>query len=636
MPMIDDETTQLRPDWQVAPDPFLSKGSGSLRASLDELQARLAVPARYEVIEELGRGGMGIVYKVRDIQTCEIVALKILKPEIAGDPLMRENLRKEVCLARKVTHKNVCRIHEFSRSETTACISMEYVDGESLLSKLQRRGALDHVVAVEIGRQICSGVREAHSQGIIHRDLKPANVVIAEDKTVKIMDFGVARHSREAADTTGELAGTPAYMSPEQLEMKPVGPATDIYAIGLMLYEMVTGEPVFTSDNPVELAFQHIRQEPARPTRIVPGIPARLETAILKCLEKDPENRFSTAEELGAALEKSIAPVLVPNKPIVNLEPAKAVVQKVGHETMADLRLLGEKIRVATRHSARVARPLLEKWLAEIRSANWRPLPAARLQMTGAIGAMLLSMVIVWGVRAQHQRLAPRRVAGAAQAAVAPTRMSESSDSLSAQLAPPEPPSLFNLKEFDFGAKSAADDASQAPDGLSSVSRSSDTAAPPPNVSPARAAIASAKTASRHSSKAFAVTAEALRATPSQSASVTASDPSDIPLDRPANFSTVLTAFEPNTTTAKQVEAAAPATESSATYLEVGSFNDAVWAEDAVSKLSQLGFSAVEVHKTHLWAQSYHVEVGPYRTLGDLESAEQQLSAKGFKPHAVK
>jgi serine/threonine protein kinase len=627
MPLIDDETTQLRPDWQVAPDAFFSKGTGGLRASLDELQARLAVPARFEVIEELGRGGMGIVYKVRDIQTCEIVALKILKPEIAGDPLMRENLRKEVCLARKVTHKNVCRIHEFSRSETTACISMEFVDGESLLSKLQRRGALDHVVAVGIARQICEGVHEAHSQGITHRDLKPANVVIAEDKTVKIMDFGVARHCREAAETVGELAGTPAYMSPEQLEMKPVGPATDIYAIGLMLYEMVTGGPAFTSDNPVDLALQHLRQEPPRPSKIAPGIPARLETAILKCLEKDPASRFASAEELSAALEKSIAPIVTPSKPIVNLEPAKAVVQKVGHETIADLRLLGQKIKIASQHSVRVTQPILEKWINQIRAIDWKQLPDAKFQIAGGVAAVFLTATIAWTVAAKHQNQSTRHGSVPAQTALASTSAVDSATSLPAQLPVPEPPSLFNLKEFDFDAKVSSVDADQAPDNTDDVTRLKST-----NL--AHLTLASVKTSPRRSSPPMRSAGAQSAAAPAPQSTVTA-DVNELPLEGPSNYPTVLAALEP-TSTAKQNAQPQPAIQPGATYLEVGSFNDALWADNAVTKLSQLGFSALAVHKTHLWAQSYHVQVGPYETLAELETAEQQLSAKGFKPRAVK
>ncbi|MGH9572362.1 MAG: serine/threonine-protein kinase, partial [Candidatus Acidiferrales bacterium] len=338
MPIINDDTTILSSGPRL--EDVCANGSGGLRASLDALQARLAIPARFEVIEELGRGGMGIVYRVRDIETCEVVAIKILKPEIAADPAMRESLRKEVCLARKVTHKNVCRIHEFTRSETTACISMEYVSGETLLSKLQRRGAIPPVDAVEIAVQICAGLGEAHAQGIIHRDLKPANVVIAHDKTVKIMDFGVARKSVDAASATEDLAGTPAYMSPEQLEMKPVTFQTDIYSLGMILFEMVTGTQAFTAENAVELALLQLRQEPPRPSSIVPAIPTRLDSAILRCLRKDPTERFPSVGELSAALEKAVAPVTAPARPPMEykyFQAASVVLQRVVNAALPEV-----------------------------------------------------------------------------------------------------------------------------------------------------------------------------------------------------------------------------------------------------------------------------------------------------------
>src|ERR1700730_13228314 len=162
-----------------------------------EVRERLAgpssIPSRYEVLSQVGNGGMGVVYKVRDLETDEIVALKILKPEIARDPAVQENFKRELCLARKITHKNVCRIHDFSRSNGTAYASMELIEGESLLSRLNRVGALPVSEAFEIARQICAGLQEAHAQGIVHRDLKPANIMLDRSGTVKIMDFGVAR-----------------------------------------------------------------------------------------------------------------------------------------------------------------------------------------------------------------------------------------------------------------------------------------------------------------------------------------------------------------------------------------------------------------------------------------------------------
>ena len=188
------------------------------RGVQDRLAAASHIPPRYQVLSQIGSGGTGILYKVRDLETREIVALKILKPEIASDPDVQENLKRELLLARKITHKNVCRIHEFSRSNGTTYTSMEYVEGESLASRLNRVGSLPLQEALEIGRQICAGLREAHLQGIVHRDLKPANIMLDRNGCVKIMDFGIARSVERDGPLTATIVGTAAYMAPEQAE----------------------------------------------------------------------------------------------------------------------------------------------------------------------------------------------------------------------------------------------------------------------------------------------------------------------------------------------------------------------------------------------------------------------------------
>jgi predicted Ser/Thr protein kinase/cell division protein FtsN len=608
------------------------RSTGGLKASLEALQARLAVPARYEVLAELGRGGMGIVYKVRDIETCEVVALKILKPEIAEDPAMRENLRKEVCLARKVTHKNVCRIHEFSRSETTACISMEYVDGESLLSKMHRRGALSAADTVEIGRQICAGLREAHAQGIIHRDLKPANIIIAADKTVKIMDFGVARRSRETSYETGTLAGTPAYMAPEQLEMGAIGAYTDVYSLGLMLYEMVTGVPAFAGETAIAIALKQLQEAPPPPSDVVPTIPARLETAILKCIEKDPERRFASVDELGAALEKSVAPAGPPSKRL-DLQPATKALTKVGKAALADLDLLGKKIQGGARETHRFLRPLAEKWIASLRQRDWRAEPSRKAQ-AAAFALTLFATAAVFGLTIRQRtradvHAAAKHVASPASVAAAPAAAPASSQT---QVAVSEPTSPFDAKEFEFDATPASDATAQAD--ASGATVLAVAAKPLLAVSATPVAVPKRPKAQRTRAT-LAAKASAAPATPVATAPPDNLLAEELPLDGRPDISARLAAFEPAPAPAARPESDAKP-DSSETYLEVGSFNDAGWADQAVAQLSQLGLKAVSVHKTHLWMQSYHVEVGPFQNLADLEAAETKLSDKGFKSHAVK
>ena len=291
----------------------------------ERLAASSHIPPRYEVLSQIGTGGTGIVYKVRDLETSEIVALKVLKPEIASDPDVQENFKKEMCLARKITHKNVCRIHEFNRLNGTAYTSMEFVEGESLLSRLNRAGSLPLNEALEIARQICAGLREAHAQGIVHRDLKPANIMLDRNGTVKIMDFGIARMVQRDGPMTGTIVGTPAYMAPEQAELKPVSSCTDIYAVGLLLYEMVTGVAAFDGDTPVAVALKQIREYPKRPREIVPQLTRSIDAVIMKCLQKDPAKRFQSVDELEIALVKAArARPISPLEVAINREMARA------------------------------------------------------------------------------------------------------------------------------------------------------------------------------------------------------------------------------------------------------------------------------------------------------------------------
>jgi hypothetical protein len=272
--------------------------------------ALAAIGQRYEILGEAGHGSMGNVYKARDRETGETVALKLLKPEIASDHAMMERFKNELLFARKITHKNVCRMHEFNRVGGIAYSSMEFVEGESLRSVLSRFGGLPQKKAVDLALQICSGLKEAHAQGIVHRDLKPENIMVDAHGNVKIMDFGIARSMEAMTRMTGSLAGTPQYMAPEQVAGKPVDYRTDIYSLGLILYEMFTGAPAFQADNPVAVALKHMQEEAVPPHQIDPAIPAYIERTILKCLLKEPANRFQSIAQLEQALNGSEAAIL--------------------------------------------------------------------------------------------------------------------------------------------------------------------------------------------------------------------------------------------------------------------------------------------------------------------------------------
>jgi zinc protease len=278
------------------------------------------LPPRYEMLSELGRGGMGIVYKVRDRETGEVVALKILKPEIAANPQILERFKNELLLAHKITHRRVARLYEFHRAADAVYLSMEYVEGGSLRSILEREGRLETGRAIEFARQLADGLAEAHRQSIVHRDLKPENIMIGPDGDLKVMDFGISRSFAEDVTVTGSVVGTPAYMAPEQAEGKTLDHRTDIYAFGLILYEMFTGEATFHGDTAVTLALKQVSERPTNPTKLAPSLPRRIDAAIMKCLEKDPAKRFQSVEEAFQAL----AGVTAPDGPKARPKTAKA------------------------------------------------------------------------------------------------------------------------------------------------------------------------------------------------------------------------------------------------------------------------------------------------------------------------
>ena len=285
------------PTWAEAPTCTDAAAADELRdASVQVLSFR------YDILRELGRGGMGIVFQARDRETNEVVALKCLQPSIAREPQVLEQFKNELRLARQITHANVCRIHDFNREGDLAYITMEVVEGESLRALLHRFGSFSAACTIRVGRQICAALSEAHHLGIVHRDLKPENIILEPSGRVKVMDFGLA-HSTTDAKTDRRISGTPAYMAPEQVEGKPPDPRSDIYAVGLVLFEMLTGCAVFSGTSSADVMRKHVAEAPRNPRDFEPTTPRQLEKVILTCLEKDAALRFQSVEELAAALD---------------------------------------------------------------------------------------------------------------------------------------------------------------------------------------------------------------------------------------------------------------------------------------------------------------------------------------------
>jgi serine/threonine protein kinase len=307
----------------AAPTPELPLPPSTLSTGHSNFPALTALSQRYEILAEAGHGSMGNVYKARDRETGEIVALKLLKPEIASDQGMIERFKNELLFARKITHKNVCRVYEFNRIGGIAFTSMEFVEGESLRSVLNRFGGLPSRKGLDLMLQICSGLTEAHAQGIVHRDLKPENVMIDAQGNVKIMDFGIARSMQSLTRLTGSMVGTPAYMAPEQVGGKPVDYRTDIYALGLIMYEVFTGAPAFQAENAVAVALKQMRESPVPPHEIEPTIPVTVERAILKCLEKEPSKRFQSIAEVASGLRATGG--LLPGSVVGTTAPSHSV-----------------------------------------------------------------------------------------------------------------------------------------------------------------------------------------------------------------------------------------------------------------------------------------------------------------------
>ncbi len=270
-----------------------------------ELTTGSTFAGRYQVIEELGKGGMGRVYKVYDTEIKEKIGLKLLRPELGIDEEMIERFRNELRLARKIGHRNVCKMFDLNKAEGAYYLTMEFVPGEDLKRLIRKVGQMPAGKTISIARQICEGLAEAHGLGIVHRDLKPQNVMVDEGGNAKVMDFGIARSLAAKGITgAGVMIGTPEYMSPEQVEGQEVDERTDIYSLGVILFEMVTGRVPFEGDTPFTIGIKHKSEPPRDPREFNAQIPADLGRLILRCLAKEKEKRYQNTAELLADLRQ--------------------------------------------------------------------------------------------------------------------------------------------------------------------------------------------------------------------------------------------------------------------------------------------------------------------------------------------
>jgi serine/threonine protein kinase len=618
-------------DVETSRHSLASSGSGA---------TSVAIPERFKILSQIGSGGMGIVFKVRDVETNEIVALKLLKPEIASDPRMREELREEVCLARKVTHKNVCRIHEFHRAGAAFCISMEYVHGETLLSKLRREGALPVRDAVDITRQICAGLREAHAHNIVHRDIKPANIMIDQSGVVKIMDFGIARLSEESGHGTRTIVGTPQYMAPEQIELKGTGPRTDIYSLGLLLYEIVTGSQAFTGESSIAVALKQVRESPQRPSEIISTLSPSLEAVILKCLRKNSGSRFASIDQLDLALCDATNGAATSIISQLRMDDAMDYAADKWRVLLPRLVRLGLELEIA---ATSLIQWLRTEWrrLGPVTASVYDRRKNRRIQIAATSTVAVLGVLLLANKQSDRAPTPPEAIfsqslqnteaAVASPMPVSPGTSSIDPDATTANATQPDP---------ELGSVADRPDDERSTDVSSTVIPSSENV-PQSNVPTARP---EKRTGVRRTSVPFPPKAKPNAANLKPAVPERAPRPPSVdPLSSVSNSyspSASISGPQPSVPATVSSNSTKPANDKpssvSEAYLEVGSFGDTKWADDAVERLSQLGFHAICVHKSLLWKQSYHVQVGPYGTPDEIDDAQKRLTEQGFKSRAVK
>jgi serine/threonine-protein kinase len=281
---------------------------------------------RYRLEQIVGRGGMATVYLAHDDDLERWVAVKVVREELVADAATRDRFLREARLAARLAHPNVVRVYDAGESDGRPFIVMEHVEGTTLAEERSSRGRLDPEAVIRIGQEVCAGLEHAHAAGLVHRDVKPQNLLLAADGTVKIADFGIAHAIDQTRMTlAGTVLGTAAYLAPEQARDGPIGPAADVYALGAVLYELLTGRPPHVARTLPELVARHALGQVVPPSRAVPGLVPELDQIVLACLQPDPAARptpSELADALGSVLESDTSTVAL-DPPTVRLEPTR-------------------------------------------------------------------------------------------------------------------------------------------------------------------------------------------------------------------------------------------------------------------------------------------------------------------------
>jgi serine/threonine protein kinase len=294
---------------------------------------------KYKILQIVGMGGMGVIYKAVQDPLNRVVALKVLPPQLSGNDEMSQRFEIEAKAISLLQHQNIVSIYEYGEDKGYRFFAMQFIDGENLSVRIQQKKVMPVTEIIDISKQICRGLRYAHAQNVIHRDIKSQNVLIDKENVARLSDFGIAKIFSSAHLTlTGVTVGTPEYMSPEQAEGEEVDFKTDIYSLGVVIYEMLTKKPPFTANNPVAVAYKHVHEMPTPPSVKRKDTPKRLELIVLKSLKKDKKERYDTVDEMLDHLDTVDVNEMV-DKTTVSFSVQKSLQDEAKPDAVKDMRI---------------------------------------------------------------------------------------------------------------------------------------------------------------------------------------------------------------------------------------------------------------------------------------------------------
>ena len=328
--------SEVGKNWSIgAPTPT----TGGLAVSANTLAPGTILGTRYEILQLLGQGGMGAVYKARDRELDRFLALKVIRPELAVHPDILHRFKQELILARQVTHRNVIRIFDLGEAEGIKFITMDFIEGQDLKNVVSEQGKLGWDESVRVMEQVCLALEAAHAEGVVHRDLKPQNIMLDKSGRVYVMDFGIARSTEMGGMTqTGTLLGTPEYMSPEQVMGEHVDARSDLFTLGVIFYQLLTGDMPYKADTVQKAMFKRTRELPKPAIEIDPTVPKFLSDVAEKCLQLDVTLRYQSAKEIredleswhGGSSSKTVSIATAPQQTVVGPSPNSKRMEALG------------------------------------------------------------------------------------------------------------------------------------------------------------------------------------------------------------------------------------------------------------------------------------------------------------------